>query len=39
MDIVTFLEVSATMLPMELLATYSPARRASNVDRLESLRG
>ncbi len=37
-DVVTFLGVSATMLIVGLLATYLPARRASNVDPLESLR-
>jgi|TARA_B100000586_G_scaffold213396_1_gene160369 ABC-type lipoprotein release transport system permease subunit len=39
MDIVTFLEVAATMLLIGLLATSSPAQSASNADRIESLRG
>ena len=37
-DTVTFLGVSVTMLIVGLLASYLPARRASNVDPLESLR-
>ena len=37
-DPVTFLGMSAAMLIVGLLASYLPARRASNVDPLESLR-
>jgi predicted permease len=38
-DIGTFLAMSATMVGVGLLASYLPARRASNVDPIESLRG
>lgn len=38
-DIGTFLAMSATMVAVGLLASYLPARRASNVDPIESLRG
>ena len=37
-DIATFLGMSATMVLIGLLASYIPARRASNVDPIESLR-
>ncbi len=37
-DATTFLGVSATMLVVGLLASYLPARRASTVDPIESLR-
>ncbi|MFV1988943.1 MAG: ABC transporter permease [Gemmatimonadota bacterium] len=38
-DAVTFVGMSTTMLLVGLLASYLPARRASNVDPIESLRG
>jgi putative ABC transport system permease protein len=38
-DVGTFLGMSATMVGIGLLASYLPARRASNVDPIESLRG
>ena len=38
-DVATFVAMSATMLFVGLLASYVPARRASSVDPLESLRG
>ncbi|MEO5818572.1 MAG: FtsX-like permease family protein, partial [Gemmatimonadaceae bacterium] len=39
MDITTFAAMSAAMMGVGLLASYLPARRASNVDPMESLRG
>jgi predicted permease len=38
-DAVTFVGMSASMLAIGLLASYVPARRASRVDPIESLRG
>ena len=38
-DVGTFLAMSTTMMLVGLLASYMPARRASNVDPIESLRG
>lgn len=38
-DPVTFVGMSASMVAVGLLASYVPARRASNVDPIESLRG
>ncbi|HEX9887713.1 MAG TPA: ABC transporter permease [Longimicrobiales bacterium] len=38
-DAGTFVGMSATMLLVGLLASYLPARRASNVDPIQSLRG
>lgn len=38
-DLATFVGMSAGMLGVGLLASYLPARRASNVDPMESLRG
>ncbi len=38
-DVGTFLGMSAAMMLVGLLASYLPARRASNVDPIESLRG
>jgi ABC-type antimicrobial peptide transport system permease subunit len=38
-DAATFVAMSASMLLVGLLATWLPARRASNVDPIESLRG
>ncbi len=38
-DVGTFLGMSITMMLVGLLASYLPARRASNVDPIESLRG
>ena len=37
-DTVTFLAMSVAMLIVGLLASYLPARRASNVDPIQSLR-
>ena len=37
-DPVTFLAVSATMLVVGILASYLPARRASNLDPVDSMR-
>jgi putative ABC transport system permease protein len=39
LDIATFLAMSAAMVGVGLLASYIPARRASSVDPMESLRG
>ncbi len=39
LDTVTFMAMSASMVAVGLLASYLPARRASNVDPIESLRG
>lgn len=38
-DLATFLAMSVSMVLIGLLASYLPARRASNVDPIESLRG
>jgi predicted lysophospholipase L1 biosynthesis ABC-type transport system permease subunit len=38
LDLVTFLATSGSMVVIGLLASYLPARRASNVDPIESLR-
>ena len=38
-DAVTFVAMSASMVAIGLLASYVPARRASKVDPIESLRG
>ena len=38
-DLTTFLGMSATMVLVGLLASYLPARRASNVDPVQSMRG
>ena len=38
LDWVTFLAMSGSMVAVGLLASYLPARRASNVDPIESLR-
>jgi predicted permease len=38
LDLFTFAGMSASMLAVGLLASYMPARRASNVDPIESLR-
>jgi ABC-type antimicrobial peptide transport system permease subunit len=38
LDLFTFAVMSASMLAVGLLASYMPARRASNVDPIESLR-
>jgi putative ABC transport system permease protein len=38
-DVPTFAGMSASMIAIGLLASYLPARRASNVDPVESLRG
>jgi putative ABC transport system permease protein len=39
LDIATFVGMSASMVIVGLLASYMPARRASSVDPMESLRG
>ena len=39
LDIATFVGMSASMIAIGLLASYLPARRASRVDPIESLRG
>jgi putative ABC transport system permease protein len=39
LDVQTFVGMSAAMLAIGLLASYVPARRASRVDPIESLRG
>lgn len=39
LDVVTFAAMSISMLAVGLLASYLPARRASSVDPIESLRG
>jgi len=38
MDVLTFAAMSAVMLGVALLASYVPARRASSVDPMRSLR-
>jgi hypothetical protein len=38
-DVTTFVAMSATMIGVGALASYVPARRASNVDPIRSLRG
>jgi ABC-type antimicrobial peptide transport system permease subunit len=38
-DALTFVAMSASMIAIGLLASYVPARRASKVDPIESLRG
>jgi putative ABC transport system permease protein len=38
MDLATFVAMSACMIAVGLLASYVPARRASSVDPMESLR-
>jgi ABC-type antimicrobial peptide transport system permease subunit len=38
-DVATFVGMSASMVVVGLLASYVPARRASSVDPMESLRG
>jgi putative ABC transport system permease protein len=38
-DLATFVAMSAAMLAVGMFASYMPARRASNVDPVESLRG
>jgi ABC-type antimicrobial peptide transport system permease subunit len=38
-DAATFTGMSVSMVIVGLLASYLPARRASNVDPIESLRG
>jgi putative ABC transport system permease protein len=38
-DVNTFVAMSGAMIAIGLLASYMPARRASNVDPIESLRG
>jgi putative ABC transport system permease protein len=39
LDVPTFVGMSASMIAVGLLASYVPARRASRVDPIESLRG
>ena len=39
LDATTFLAMSGSMVAIGMLASYLPARRASNVDPIESLRG
>jgi putative ABC transport system permease protein len=39
LDLTTFSGMSVSMLGVGLLASYLPARRASSVDPIESLRG
>lgn len=39
LDVATFVAMPASMIAIGLLASYLPARRASNVDPIESLRG
>ncbi|MEO8637227.1 MAG: ABC transporter permease [Gemmatimonadales bacterium] len=39
LDVATFVGMSAAMVGVGLVASYLPARRASNVDPIESLRG
>ena len=39
LDVATFVAMSASMIGVGLLASYMPARRASRVDPMESLRG
>jgi putative ABC transport system permease protein len=39
LDVATFVGMSASMVVVGLLASYMPARRASSVDPMESLRG
>jgi ABC-type antimicrobial peptide transport system permease subunit len=39
LDAWTFVGMSAAMIGIGLLASYVPARRASKVDPIESLRG
>lgn len=38
-DVTTYVAMSASLIAVGLLASYMPARRASNVDPIESLRG
>jgi ABC-type antimicrobial peptide transport system permease subunit len=38
-DVTTFVGMSLSMIAVGLLASYMPARRASRVDPMESLRG
>jgi putative ABC transport system permease protein len=38
-DVATYVGMSASLLAVGLLASYMPARRASNVDPIESLKG
>jgi ABC-type antimicrobial peptide transport system permease subunit len=38
-DLVTFLAMSALLMAVGMLASYLPARRASRVNPIESLRG
>ena len=39
LDITTFVAMSVSMIAVGMLASYVPARRASRVDPIESLRG